>query len=131
MFLLKTKKKMKMVIKAKNNFCIPVLCVLLMGLLSSNSYGETYDPLGRKDPFVPLIGVSKSQAEYGIKGILTSDDAVLQGITINTGGNKSIILNGEIVGEGDRRGIVFVEKIEDNEVHIIIDDERHVLKLYE
>ena len=125
------KRKIKMAIKTKNNFFILGICVLLAGLIASNSSAEGYNSLGRKDPFVPLVGVSKSPSEYGIKGILTREDAVLQGITVNPGGNKSIILNGEIVSEGDRRGIVFVEKIEVNQAHVIIDDERHVLKLYE
>jgi len=117
--------------KTRNNLVILLASVLLIGLISINAYASQYDSLGRKDPFVPLVGVAKAPAEYGIEGILTSDDVVLQGIVVNPSGGKSVIMNGELIAENEKKGIVFVEKIEDNQVSMIIDDERYVLKLYE
>ena len=117
--------------KTRNNLVIFLASVLLIGFISINSYASQYDSLGRKDPFVPLVGVAKAPSEYGIEGILTSDDVVLQGIIINPNGGKSVIMNGELIAENEKKGIVFVEKIEENQVSMIIDDERHVLKLYE
>ncbi len=67
----------------------------------------------------------------GVRGILTIDDVLLQGILVGDDGVRSVILNGEVLKEGDRVARVFVGSIGDNVVTIRIDDVEHEVKLYE
>ncbi|MGB2630125.1 MAG: hypothetical protein WBD24_00840 [Candidatus Omnitrophota bacterium] len=90
-----------------------------------------YDSYGKRDPFVPLVGVAERASVSGARGILTVDDVSLQGIVIRADGKPAVIINGEILGEGDRIERLYVESIGNNVVTIKIDNERFDLKLYE
>lgn len=92
---------------------------------------EEYKSYGRRDPFVPLVGLSRETSAKGVLGILTVDDVILQGIAVNSDGTNSVIINGELMRKGERIGRVSVESISDNVVEIKIDDENHRLRLYE
>lgn len=89
----------------------------------------TYDPAGRRDPFVSLLGGIKGQTKNAApKGALTVTDAKVVGITQSAGGFTAIIMgsdkkarfmkvgdklyDGEIIGiEADK--VVFRQDITD------------------
>ena len=104
---------------------ICVACFCCTGVASG------YNSAGRRDPFVPLVGISGEGVAGGIWGVLTIDDVVLQGITVEPDGARSAVINNEVVREGDERGRLTVESIGDNIITIKIGDERFEKKLYE
>lgn len=85
----------------------------------------------RRDPFVPLVGVETTKTKSGIDGILTIIDVKFQGIATGTEGKKAIILNGELIEEGDTVGLVKVEEVGVNKARISIDGALHDISLYE
>ena len=110
-------------------------CVLAALTPVSFAQDETGDPLynsfGRRDPFVPLVGDVGGASAGGAEGVFSIDDVVLQGIVLGRGGKYSVIINGDIVAEGDKLGNLKVEKITDNTVTFLIGEEKFELKLYE
>ncbi|GEM_PF-1225135 len=102
-----------------------------MSCLCTTGVSYAYSSAGRRDPFVPLVGVSSERSGEGVWGILTIDDVVFQGVTVEPDGARSVIINGEVLREGDEVGRLTVESIGDNVVKIKIGDERFEKKLYE
>ena len=90
-----------------------------------------YNPRGRRDPFVPLVGVIDAGSGSGVGEIMTIEDISFQGIVIDPDGKKGVIINGEMIKEGEARERLFVESVGSNTVTIKLDEERHELKLYE
>ncbi len=107
------------------------LVMAIAGLLPDEASAFEYKSLGRRDPFVPLIGVPQDGTRGGARGVLTVDDVVLQGIVIDPAGKRSAIINGEFMTEGDSIGVLTVESIDANVVKIKIDEDEHEIKLYE
>jgi hypothetical protein len=126
-------KKKRNKTKLISGFVLAVLCCLAVSWLLSTRIGAAYEyeSYSRRDPFVPLVGVSERGATSGIEGILTIEDVMLQGILIADSGKPGVIINGEIMREGDRVGRLSIESIGSNVVKIKIDDESFELKLYE
>lgn len=93
--------------------------------------GYGYDSRGRRDPFVPLVGVEKPGSSSGVKGISSVEDINLQGIVSGTGGKKMAVINGEIMEEGDKIDRLSVLSVSDNAVKVKIDDTEYEIKLYE
>jgi len=122
----------------KNIFIIAVvLCSTVFGPgiareRSGVSFAGEYDSSGRRDPFVPLIGVSK---KVGIRNsgetIISIDDVVLQGIVVNPDGTRSAVINGEVISEGDTLEQVLITSIGTNSVIVELNAQKHELKLYE
>ena len=107
------------------------LGVFLLAVMFFNSAEGEYAAAGRRDPFVPLVGVAQSTSAAGIGSILTIDDVVLQGIVVGSDGMPYAIINGEIMKKGDQVERLSIIEIEDNEIVVKIDEESHVVKLYE
>ena len=99
--------------------------------LSFDCSAFEYDSYGRRDPFVPLVGVAERAYVSGARGILTIEDVSLQGIVIGANGKPAAIINGELLGEGDRIERLYIESVGSNIVNIKIDDDKFQLKLYE
>jgi len=57
------------------------------------------------------------------------DDVKLEGITIGPGGKKMVFMNGRILGEGDRVGLVEIIKIENESVTLVISGTEHNIEL--
>jgi hypothetical protein len=91
---------------------------------------ETYNSYGRRDPFVPLVGVTDIVRRGGIEGISSIDAVDLQGIVVSEDGRKGVIMNGEVISEGEVIGLLKVEYVGSNTVVIKIDNDKHELKLY-
>jgi hypothetical protein len=87
-----------------------------------------YNARGRRDPFVPLAGVTRKGTTGGIYSV---DDVMLQGIVIGPDGAYNAIINGKVVKAGDTVGRLFVESIENNVVVIKIGELTHKVKLYD
>ncbi|MDD5633918.1 MAG: general secretion pathway protein GspB, partial [Candidatus Omnitrophica bacterium] len=84
-----------------------------------------------RDPFIPLIGCGETTNEGGIASILNIDDVSLQGIAVGGDDSRYAIINGEVIREGQKVERVSIEKIEENEVTLKIDEEIYKVKLYE
>ncbi len=109
-----------------------VAIVGLMGpLVSDRLYAQGYDPEGRRDPFVPLVGVVEEGEMEGVGGVLSIEDVTVQGLLINPDGTRSAIINGVIIKEGETVEQLCVRSISDNAVVVEIDKVKHELKLYE
>ena len=108
-------------------FCLFAACVTAY----AQEEAFTYNSYGRRDPFVPLIGIQKKAGVGGVRSVLTIDDLSLEGILVNPDGSKSVILNGDIMKEGQRIGRLTVEKIRTNDVTIKLNDVSYELKLYQ
>lgn len=105
---------------------------VLSVLLAENAMAVyQYDSYGRRDPFVPLVGVASKVGVSGAAGVLTIDGVQLEGIIIGSDGKPEVIINGEILKEGDRIGLLLIESIGPNDVRIKIVDTYYNLKLYE
>ncbi len=105
--------------------------VLLTVSICADCGAYQYDAQGRRDPFVPLIGVADASSVSGARGILTIEDVSLQGIVTGPNGKRAVVINGELMNEGQKVERLLVESIGDNVVMIKIDEERFYLKLYE
>lgn len=120
------------------------ICVVVMVIFSTIFLGVDpaarceekpeagYDPGGRRDPFVPLIGVSpKDTARSGVWSVLSIDDVFLQGVVINPDGTRSAVINGEVISEGETIDQVLIKSVGENKVMIEISGRTHELELYE
>ena len=90
-----------------------------------------YRSFGRRDPFVPLVGIKKKAGASGIMSVLTVDDISLEGILVNSDGTKSVIMNGDILRVGEQKGRVKVEAITVNAVKVKINEAVYDIKLYQ
>jgi len=117
--------------RTKKNVLFFCVMLLLAVSICFECGAYQYDAHGRRDPFVPLIGVSDTSSASGARGILTIDDVSLQGIVTSSDGKRAVVINGELMNEGQRVERLLVESIGDNVVMIKIDEERFYLKLYE
>jgi hypothetical protein len=115
----------------KKSFILFWTAALLTCVFSGSSYAFDYEAHGRRDPFVPLVGITETSSVSGAKGILTIEDVSLQGIVMGPKGGRAVVINGELMYEGQRVERLLIESIGDNIVMIKIDEERYYLKLYE
>ena len=110
-----------------------ILGTLIIAMLHAAAYAvapHVYETKGKRDPFVPLLGVNVSAAS-SLDDIVSIDDVVLQGIVTGSGGEKIAILNGEMIGDGKTKGRVTVKSISENKVIVKIDDEERTIAIYE
>ena len=106
-------------------FGVHLMCPVVAGAVF------VYDSEGKRDPFVPLVGVVGASSASDIGGITSLDGVSLQGIIVDPAGNRSVILNGEIMKEGDGFGDLTIVTIGNNEVKVKIGQQTHDLRLYE
>jgi len=110
-----------------------ILALLIFTALAGNVFcaqSYTYDGRGKRDPLVPLVGVSVSVAE-SIEDIIGIDDVNLQGIAVDSKGNMFAIINGEIVHEGEIRGRVTIVNVSRNSVKLMIEETEYTVTIYE
>lgn len=89
-----------------------------------------YDPHGKRDPFVPLIGQERAMAAR-FTSIVSIEDVKLEGIATGAKGKKSAIINGELVYEGYKAGDVEIKKITDKSVTLLISGKEYTVELPE
>ena len=101
---------------------VALLCVL-PGPISG------YESKGKRDPFVPLVGQDKGNYSAGLEGIVSVNDVLLEGIAIGPSGKNIAILNGQMVKEKDKFGLLQIKKIYKKTVELSIDGKIHILSL--
>ena len=90
--------------------------------------GFKYESKGKRDPFVPLVGVSRP-AVVSLEDITSAEDVKVEGIATGAQGKKVAILNGEFLKEGDKVGEVELVKVEKKFVTISIGGKSYNLYL--
>lgn len=78
-----------------------------------------YESRGRRDPFVPLVGMDRPTVSK-LEDVVSITDLKLEGIASSPAGKPIAILNGEIVKEGDRFGIIDIKKITKKTVTVVM-----------
>jgi hypothetical protein len=101
----------------------------LVYLPSGPVYG--YESKGKRDPFVSLVGQDKGSHSAGLEGIVSIQDVLLEGIAMGPSGKNIAILNGQMVKEKDRFGLLQIKKISKKTVELSIDGKVHTLSLQE
>lgn len=108
-----------------------VCVVMIAGSASYTSpKASAYEPHGRRDPFVPLIGKERPTV-VRIEDVMSIDDLKLEGIAIGAKGERIAILNGEMLKEKKKIGDLEVKKITKRTVTISISGQDHIIKLSE
>jgi hypothetical protein len=103
--------------------------IAVVALFSDAGFG--YESKGKRDPFVPLIGQDKGTSSAGLEGVISAQDITLEGIAVGPSGKNIAILNGQIVKEKDKFGLLQIKKISKKTVEISIDGKIHKLSLQE
>ncbi|MBL7158818.1 MAG: hypothetical protein ISS91_04855 [Candidatus Omnitrophica bacterium] len=107
--------------------CVAILCP--SGIASAEEGVFVYDAAGKRDPFVPLIGVTAKGAE-SISDIISIEDVTLQGIATNAAGQKVAIINDEMIKEGQIIGRVELKKVLSQSMVLLIDGVEYRINLY-
>lgn len=89
-----------------------------------------YEPRGKRDPFVPLIGQDKVVIAT-LADVSSVEDIKLEGIAIGSDGRRTAIMNGEIVKEGYKTGEIVIEKIDRKDVMLLINNKKFKVSLPE
>jgi hypothetical protein len=110
-----------------------LVCIVLLPVMSVFSGAEAFsrEMPRTRDPFVPLVGGGYERSFSGIDRIFTPSDVRFEGIVSGAGGKKALVLNGEMISEGQTIGLVTVRSIGMNTAEIYIDGARHIIALYE
>lgn len=117
---------------------LPVLIVCCAALLAfeNGARGEPYEyrSKGRRDPFMPLAGSYRIVAS-GLEDITSADEIKLEGIAYEMRGGeqlkKTVIMNGEIMGENERIGIVEVKEVMKTSVKLLVGGKEYTVSLPE
>lgn len=105
-----------------------MIAVSALSLMAAEPF--TYDAKGRRDPFQPLMGSERPTAG-GLRDITAIDDVRLEGIASGKSGKLVAILNGEIVSEGDKAGVIEVKQISNKSVVLLVGGQKYTLVLPE
>ncbi len=111
-----------------------IFFIALVFLIITSAKGSCesykYEPHGRRDPFVPLIGQDKDIVA-GLSDVTSVEDIKLEGIAISADGKRTAIINSEIVKAGDKRGEVEIKKIDHKSVALLINGKEFKVSLPE
>ena len=117
--------------RARLYFWFLVFGILFSACLALYSEEEyVYDSRGRRDPFVPLLGVTSGTVE-SLDDVISIDDINLQGIASDSAGKKAAIINGEMIKEGQTIGRVTLKKILHEKIILMIDEEEYKVNIYD
>lgn len=114
--------------KRKLLILFTVLVVLAASSLPVMAEKVNYESKGRRDPFVPLVGIDRP-AVTRLEDVTSVADIRLEGIAVGGKGKRSAILNGEVLQEGDEVGFIALEEVGDKYIVISIDGNIHELYL--
>jgi len=105
----------------KISFTSVALFIAVVFLLTQRSPCQIfkYDAKGKRDPFVPLVGVERAK-KSGLEDVVSIDDIKLEGIAVGPGGKKTAVINGKMLKEGDKVGVVEIRKIDKRAVTLVV-----------
>jgi len=89
-----------------------------------------YEAKGKRDPLVSLISSVKT-ANVALENITSVEDITLEGIAMGPGGKNVAMMNGEMVKERDKIGLLEIKKISKDSVLISIEGTEYTLNLLE
>ena len=115
----------------RRQFLILLVLALLIPVISLKAEEFRYDPHGKRDPMVPLIGQEKSGSGVPLAEIASVDDVNLEGIAGETTGKRAAIINGELVKENFKSGEIQIRTITKNSVTLTISGKEFTIKLPE
>jgi hypothetical protein len=96
-----------------------VLFLVLAIVASSYAEGFQYESRGKRDPFVPLVGMDRPTVTR-LEDVTSADDVKLEGIATGAGGIQVAMVNGELLKEGSKVGEVEIGKISKKHITILI-----------
>lgn len=106
-------------VRSPLRYILPLLVVTAIFAQPGSAENFTYESQGKRDPFVPLIGVDRPSLSK-LEDITSIADVRLEGIASKSGGKMVAILNGEIAREGDKFGDIEIRKITKDTVTIFM-----------
>ena len=89
-----------------------------------------YEPHGKRDPFVPLVGPEKATITRP-EDITSIDDVSLEGIVSGPKGTRAVIINGEMLKEYDKVGELEIKSITQRKVTLVISGKEYSKNLPE
>lgn len=89
-----------------------------------------YDSHGKRDPFVPLVGVEKPTVTR-LADITSVEDMRLEGIVSGAKGEMAAMINGEMVKVNEKVGDIVVKSITRNTVTLTVSGKICELRLSE
>jgi hypothetical protein len=118
--------------RSKLYLSLPLIACAAALCFSASSRAERYSyaSLGKRDPFVPLVGVAGPATGGGLRGVTSVSGIKLQGILIGADGKRAAIVNGEIFSEGYAEGDVSILSIAPGKIRVKINDKEHDVSLY-
>ena len=108
---------------------IVYIIVVAVGCGYWASAGFGYESNGKRDPFIPLIGQEKGNRPGSLEEITSIEDVLLEGIAIGSSGKNVAILNGQMVKENNKFGLLQIKKISKKTVELSIDGKVYTLSL--
>jgi hypothetical protein len=112
-----------------------ILCTIIVvaGCVCWPHVGLGYDSGGKRDPFVTLIERNKEKAKYkipsGLEGVTSIQEVLLEGIAMGPMGKNAAIMNGQMVKENDKVGIVQIKKISKKKVELLVGGKDYTVSL--
>ncbi|MBP7056736.1 MAG: hypothetical protein KBB52_07775 [Candidatus Omnitrophica bacterium] len=106
---------------------VGISLMIAFSLNDVESQSNLYDPKGKRDPFVPLIGQGRTSARINLEDVASIADIKLEGIAVGANGKRVAALNGELLKQGDGIGIVKVIKIEAKSVVLTIGGKEYAI----
>jgi hypothetical protein len=110
---------------------IVYIIVVALGFVCWAGAGSAYESNGKRDPFIPLVGQEKGDRPGSLEEITSIEDIILEGIAMGPAGKNIAILNGQLVKEKDKIGLIEIRKISKKTVELSIDGIVHTLSLRE
>ena len=121
---------MKEVLSQRMRGGVAIAAVILAVASSAYSADFQYESHGKRDPFVPLVGVDRP-AFTRLEDVTSVTDIKLEGIASRSGGSRVAILNGEVVKKGDAFGSILIQDISDRKVIFTFGGKPYEISLYE
>ena len=104
-----------------------VFCLLFSAFSFAADFG--YDSKDKRDPFVPLVGPGALDVVKGLADIRSIEYITVNGIVYDEKKGSIAIINGTLLKEGAKVGVIVVEKIEPKKVILLIEDRRYEVPL--
>ena len=89
-----------------------------------------YESRGKRDPFVPLVGIDRPVVSK-LEEVTSIADVKVEGIVSASGGRMAAILNDQIVRQGDRFGDIEIKKITKKAVAIVMGGKNYDIMIIE
>lgn len=104
--------------------------LIILFLTPADGRDYKYFSKGKRDPFMPLV-TGEMRTSLGLEAVEDIDDIRCEGVIFDPGAKSMVVLNDEVLKEGDKVNNVEVIKIGKDLVIIKIREKEHTIKLTE